>query len=617
MTRSRRKGMANDPSPNHPGAHHAIQSELVDAATSGRDFVTYAAYGLLLVLVILLCLSKLYDDDIFWQLATGRWIVQHHAIPDHDVFGFVTEGQQWIPVEWLWGVILYSAYSWTQSYGTLEILTAFVCVGILVLQILTMRGLRIATPIALLIALLVVCTALGRLVPRPHIITALGLSATVYAIYRGRHPDESNSNILYVLPPLFLVWTNMHPGVLVGMMLLALAILSGLMEIFLFRYRSQGIIVSSGRHSSRHLKKLLGVFLLCACAVLINPHGIGTYAYVYQHAQMASLGAIREWDSPFSPAAATGRLWFYKILLLLGSSSIYYSFKKKDPLPAMLYIAFALYSFQAVRLRVDFAVATAAGTALALNDLVTRLRTPAVRKFLTGKSLSIVLAILIAGLTFFVPRGSLYERMDMENRFGLGLDSAAFPVPLLDFVKREGIHGRPFNEFGIGGILVWEFPDAKNFIDSRDLNDTIMSEYISMYETHSGFEKKFQTYGIDHIMIDIPGLQRDADLMTTSPIPYFSTHRDEWKLVFWDDRSCLYLKNVPKFLRIMERYEYKTLHPYLFAYQPREFDSLRTAFPLEFERELREKLSEEPNGRVIRFIAWEVGVSPPSSAGEK
>ena len=118
-------------------------------------------------------------------------------------------------------------------------------------------------------------------------------------------------------------------------------------------------------------------------------------------------------------------------------------------------------------------------------------------------------------------------------------------------------------------------------------------------------------------MIDIPGLQRDADLITTSPIPYFSTHRDDWKLVFWDDRSCLYLKNVSKFLRVIERYEYKTLHPYLFAYQPQTFDSLRTVFPIEFERELRRKLEEEPNGRVIRFIAHEAGISLPPSGNEK
>ena len=243
MTRSRRKGMANDPFPNHPIIHHTTQSELLDAGTSGRDFVTYAAYGLLLVLVILLCLSKLYDDDVFWQLATGRWIVQHRSIPDRDVFGFITEGQRWIPMEWLWGIILYLTYAATQSYGALEILAAILCAGILALQILTMHRLRIATPIALLIALLVVCTALGRLVPRPHIITALGLSATVYAIYRCRHSDESNSNILYVLPPIFLVWANMHPGVLAGMMLLGLAILSEILGIFLARYRSPETIV--------------------------------------------------------------------------------------------------------------------------------------------------------------------------------------------------------------------------------------------------------------------------------------------------------------------------------------------------------------------------------------
>jgi len=605
MTRSRRAGRAEVPPEKESSVPPLPQPE---TQTSKHDVVAYLAYGAIVVLGILFCLSKLYDDDVFWQLATGRWIVQHHAIPDHDVFGFVTGGQHWFPVEWLWGVVLYALYHWTQSYGSLEILTALICSGVLGFQILTMHRLRIAPPITILVVLLVLFTALGRILPRPHIVTALALSATVFVLYRSRQPSASKSKILYLLPPIFLVWTNMHPGVLVGMMIVGLGVVSELLRIVLAHYLHHDVDTID----TTYLKKLAVTFVLCGVAVLMNPHGMETYLYVYRHAQMTFLGAIQEWESPFSPSVTMGRIWFYKIFLFVGSASLYYAFRKRDPLPALLYIAMAIYSLQAHRLRVDFAVVTATGTALALNDLATQVDWLHLRTFIVNKATTIGCAILTVGLICVVPSGSLYQKVDLENQFGLGLDSTAFPLPMLDFLRKENIRGRPFNEFGIGGILIWEEPDIKNFIDSRDLNDTILSEYISMYNMQPGFEKKFQDYGIDHAMIYIPGLQKDADLITTSPIPYFSTHRDEWKLVYWDDKSSLYVKNVPKFSSIIKRYEYKTLHPYLFAYHPQTFDSLRSVLPNEFQNELQRKLREEPNGRVVRFIAREVGLPSPT-----
>ena len=50
------------------------------------------------------------DDDVFWHLATGRYILEHHYVPSTDVFGYMTEGQPWMPFEWGWDVISYLIY---------------------------------------------------------------------------------------------------------------------------------------------------------------------------------------------------------------------------------------------------------------------------------------------------------------------------------------------------------------------------------------------------------------------------------------------------------------------------------------------------------------------------
>ena len=584
------------------------QSELLFIGRIRRDVLAYAAFTFLLLLSALFCFSKLYNDDIFWQLATGRWIIQHHTIPSEDIFGYATLGQRWIPTEWLWAVVLYAVYMASQNYATLQIFAGILSVGIVAFQFFTMRRLRIATPIIILTILLLILTALGRFLPRAHLITALGLSVTVYCLYRYRSSDRAHIRILYILPVLFLFWSNMHPGVLVGLMLLGLAVFSESVHLLLVRYRQQVPVGEFTPPTIAQLKKFLVVIVLCFCAVLVNPHGIYTYLYVYQSAQMKFLDSIKEWISPFSPIATMKQLWFYKIMLILGLSTIHYAYKRRDFLPVIVYTAFALYSFQAIRLRVDFIIATAPGTALALHDLVTRIQRSSVQKLLIGIIPTVLFTGCLALIILLTSTGWLYQNFGLQNHIGFGLDSTAFPMPMLDFVKKEQIRGRPFNEFGIGGILLWQFPDMKNFFDSRDLNDSIGNEYISMYNMKPGFEKKFHDHGVDHVMIFIRGLRENADLITTSPIPYFSTHSDKWKLVFWDDESCLYVKNVPSFRHVIDQYEYRILHPYLFAYFPQTFDSLRQLYPEAFRREFHRKLEEEPRGSVIRFIAREAGI---------
>src|ERR1044072_9138460 len=41
-------------------------------------------------------LRTITDYDLPWQLATGRWIWAHGAIPDTDVFSYTASGQPWI-----------------------------------------------------------------------------------------------------------------------------------------------------------------------------------------------------------------------------------------------------------------------------------------------------------------------------------------------------------------------------------------------------------------------------------------------------------------------------------------------------------------------------------------
>jgi len=78
---------------------------------------------LLFVVLALAALVPLRNYDLFWHLATGRWIVEHHALPADDPFAVASDRGAWINDEWLFDVIAYPLEK-AIGFGGLTILRA-------------------------------------------------------------------------------------------------------------------------------------------------------------------------------------------------------------------------------------------------------------------------------------------------------------------------------------------------------------------------------------------------------------------------------------------------------------------------------------------------------------
>ncbi len=538
-----------------------------------RQVEYFSAFASIAALVVLLSLSKIADDDVFWHLATGRWIAQNHSIPTADVFGFVTHGQRWIPFEWGWDLLTFWLYSITGNLLLVEFLPGLVWLAVAGLLFTLARDSDVPPSVILAVMLLTALASIDRMTPRPHLATILGIAATVTLYMRVRVLHSAPESRLNLLPPLFLVWTNVHPGVLIGAVLIVL------------------MVTYEALTARGHLKNFsrFGVIsLLSLCATLCNPAGPGMLQYAYSHTNLRLLSTIIEWQPPIGGYLNTRTILFYKIDLLLGAACILYSLRNKNPLPAMIYAVLALHSLRAARFMADFAAGTAAGTALGLSLMFGRLR-----------SAIIPLVALTLFIACCVPGNRLYDFLRYDAKFGLGIDEERFSSGLVGFMKDQRITGKPLNSFDIGGQLVWEMPGAQNFIDSRNLNDSIMAAYLSLLEVSPHFEQLLGRYGFDHMVFHLPELPRSAASMSHTPIPYCFAHRDRWKLVYWDDHALLYLLESPRFRNVIQRYEYKILDPYLFAFHHQRFDSLRSAEPERFREETLRKNGE---GLLVRFM---------------
>src|SRR5205814_6266809 len=88
-------------------------------------------------LPLLAVLDPISDADIWWHLRTGEWVLDHRTVPATDPFSSYGLGKPWVAYSWLFGVSVYTLYSWLGLAGiilcrTILLLTVAVAVHRLV-----------------------------------------------------------------------------------------------------------------------------------------------------------------------------------------------------------------------------------------------------------------------------------------------------------------------------------------------------------------------------------------------------------------------------------------------------------------------------------------------------
>src|SRR5438445_8934423 len=110
--------------------------------------------------------ALLNDPDTMWQITVGRWILDHHAVPETDVYSFTMQGQPWISTQWLAQVMFAKAYTIAGWSGPVVLAAAAIAIAFALLaRFLSGRVSETAT-------LVFVSAALSLTVPhmlaRPH-----------------------------------------------------------------------------------------------------------------------------------------------------------------------------------------------------------------------------------------------------------------------------------------------------------------------------------------------------------------------------------------------------------------------------------------------------------------
>lgn len=241
----------------------------------GIDAASVIAFCIIFALVSFSS-QILRDGDTLWQIRTGEWILNHHAIPRIDPFSYTAGTRPWYPHEWLAEVALSLAYRAGGFNGV--IFLAATSVGLA--AAIMVRHARRFLPVPYAFAALAIglsCTAPSMLA-RPHLLSWPCLAALCSGLAMARSRQTAPS---FWLLPVMVLWVNLHGSFMVGLLLPI-----GLMIEALFDPRADRRRVLVG----------WGGFIVAEwiCA-LINPATLEGLLFPFRMLRMGSTQWIGEW----------------------------------------------------------------------------------------------------------------------------------------------------------------------------------------------------------------------------------------------------------------------------------------------------------------------------------
>jgi hypothetical protein len=482
--------------------------------TSGQLLVVAAFVVILCVLV-----RRGGDPDIFWHLATGQWMVDHHQIVSQDLFTFTVAGKQWIDPEYTTEVIAYLIF----KLGGLTLVSLTFGAATFVGFLLIWRRVRLENANPVIAAIVIGVAGLaGAAVwgPRPQMIT---FAFTCLELLWLDRYLRGKSRAIYWFPLVMIAWANLHGGFIFGLVPVGVAA---------FVEAVHWVRRVDGDEHKRRTRNLVLVFVACAVAAVVNPYGIHLYSYVIQPQFSAvQQNFIAEWQSPnFHVLEERG---FEAMLLLV---PIAFVVRRPSLWEVCLTLAVSYLALSAVR---HAALFVAAETPLLIWSFsagwerfapAARVRAwiaPRARDMLVGAAAILVIAVL--GTGYFV-----HSTLSNQAR----ATAANFPVGASDWLAAHPTVGtRMFDQYGWGGYLISRFyPDPNRRVFSfgeATLLGTKVMQQVSDVETGSpDWQQIFAEWGIDYV-IDVPGAPEVLALEVDA----------QWTKVYDDGLAVIMVKN--------------------------------------------------------------------------
>ena len=455
----------------------------------------------------LAAVAPIRNYDFFWHLATGRWIVEHRALPLTDPFAIASERMPWINGEWLFELILHGAHQLLGVTG-LSFVRGILAVVILSLAVRPGRerdapvpagvdagGPTVATSIFLFS--IAFAGAMPTFDVRPSSLAMLFLVIALRAESTAAHAINSA------------IWMNVHPSALLAPIVAAL--------------RTRRIAPA----------------LASALALLVNPFGIRGILAPIELTFFVRSGQFVNAEWLPSPIAL-----FPLLYIAIAFSG--FAFVTADDKRAHLWrvALLVLFSFLAVR-HVRNQVLFFAAFPLLVAPMVRRM----------PRALAYVTAAIAMTFVLFTT----------DHRAGIAPER--FPVQAVARLHATGFRGNIYNPDQFGGFLEHAFyPERRTLTDGRnELYRTYIPEYARARRDQRAWRALLAKYRIDLAVDEYARPLQVTDAKThrtTSMAPSLAFWpREQWALIAFDRAGMVFARRAAFPREAIEKWEIRGVVP--------------------------------------------------------
>ncbi|MGC1225753.1 MAG: hypothetical protein WA859_04680 [Candidatus Sulfotelmatobacter sp.] len=426
------------------------------------------------------------DPDLWWHLATGRFIVQHGEVPHIDPFSYTSGGKPWVAHEWLTDVALYELQR-TGWAGLIIFFAAVISMAFFLMYLRCGPNAYVAG-VATLIAALASRPTWGV---RPQVLSLLLTSLWLLLLERS----ERDPKILLWTVPLMLLWVNLHAGFALGLVVYGLFLLGQWMESRLDVRQNPAGLPSSTRKSMRLPALILALDVLL---VPVNPNGVKLYWYPLETLRSSAMqNYIAEWASPnFHHAEYLPFLLIVLVLFaMLGWQRA--AIRPRDVLLLIVGLFAALRSIRLIPLFVLIAIPIISRQIS--KWLRTRPGPEPQRKRLALRVRTILNASIVTAVAAFAGiHTAQVIRHEPQS------EMRQFPEGAVAFLQAHAPAGPIFNNYDWGGYLVWKlYPSLRVFIDGRAdvYGDQFLHDFATTYEFKDDWQQTIQRWEIQSVLV--------------------------------------------------------------------------------------------------------------------
>jgi hypothetical protein len=481
-----------------------------------------------LVIMALPVTRTIQDPDFWWHLRAGQLILQHGGLLGNDPFTYTVANHHWTMHEWL-NEVLFAVEFAIGGLGLIVlVLSAVTWLGLFAI----MQRARLRNPgrgvlgLGMLIAVVAGFPIWG---PRVQMITFAFSALTLFLVERYM---VRGGKAMWVLVPLFVLWSNLHGEFVIGL---------GFMAVILLAEVVGGRLHMPDPAPRSRLLPLLYLLIACTAVSMINLNGPSILFYAAgTQASAAQQSLIEEW---FSPSFHDWEVLVYGAMMLSLAMLIVFNrrIRARDVVLVLVTTALSLQSARHIELFV------AASTPVFIDQLA--LATPRMRAALTRlRPASKVApaqtraqppllfrltacALLMAGL------GGVYvawlvPKMQLQP---VSLTYAQeFPVCAAQWLADAPAPLRIFNQYGEGGYLSYALSSHgdKVFIfgDAALMGDQMLETYAAAETVTPAWDSIIRRFGTDIVLYDI-----------NTPLADVMDHAADWTKVYQDGLSVAFV----------------------------------------------------------------------------